>query len=74
METRSTEWGHWGLTFISWEGTTRPYAVRIHGTRYFPVGTRGPMDSDPKWIDMVQDWAERAILPEHLDTQHATKT
>lgn len=77
--TRSAEWGHWGITFIQWTGARRPYLPQIMGNVYFPVGSCGPCDGFAgsternKWRDMIQKWANDAILPENIDTKFACK-
>lgn len=77
--TRSAEWGNWGITFVSWMGPTRPYLVRIHGCRYFPIGNRGPCDGTlgsserQRYQEMIRAWVQDAILPEGLNVEHATK-
>lgn len=76
MVTRSAEWGNWGITFVSWEGPARPYLVNIHGIKYFPVGSQGPIDARPGdralYLGMIAAWADSGTLPSGLDTRHAS--
>ena len=65
---RTVQWGHWGITFS--EHTLDEYArasyapAVIHGTLAFPVGARGPVDSDrARYQAAIDAWKNDGVLP-----------
>ncbi len=73
--TRSAQWGHWGITFVQWEGDRRPYVPQIMGTVYFGVGSQGPIDAGParqRYQELVRAWMSDAVLPAGIDTKFVT--
>lgn len=67
--SRTVEWGNWGITFMEPQPDRTKNHGLIVGTLYFPVGSRGPIDSDPRGPDyraICRNWTELGILPAGL--------
>lgn len=66
-ESRTVQWGHWGITFMDAQpDRSKNYGV-IAGNVHFPVGARGPVDSRPgdrqRYQDMCAAWISDRVIP-----------
>ena len=52
MHTRM-EYGHWGIT-VATRNNPRDYAPVSYKTFYYPVGTRGPIDSAQTELEAIE--------------------
>lgn len=71
-DSRTVEWGHWGITFMDVQPDRTKNFGTIIGTLSFGVGNAGPVDGPVgsptrlAYLQACKDWTERGILPERL--------